>query len=131
MHITSSYDCFVTLYHKTSTLDIFPRHPKTDAALLCVGSQLYSKILQHIFSYDFIKKIWRKIVMQQFPRFTLFAKAHLHAFSLSKMHSLLVLHAKFWCLAIIHVILLNISDNYVGSYKFKIQKCMFSVNIFK
>jgi hypothetical protein len=31
----SSYDCFFTLNLKTSTLDIFTRHPKVDAALLC------------------------------------------------------------------------------------------------
>jgi hypothetical protein len=34
------YDCFVTWDRKTSTLDLFARHPKTDVALLCVGSKL-------------------------------------------------------------------------------------------
>ena len=64
--------------------------------------------------------------MQNFARFTL------SVFCLSKMHIVCyVLHAKFDVLAIIHVILLNIPDNYekirsirrsIGSHKIKIQK---------
>jgi hypothetical protein len=50
--------------------------------------------------------------MQNFARFTLSARAHLF-FCLSKMHiACYVLHAKFDVLVIMHVILLNIPDNY-------------------
>jgi hypothetical protein len=70
--------------------------------------------------------------MQNFTRFTLSARANLF-FCLSKMHIVCyVLHAKFDVLAIIHVILLNIPDNYdkirsirrrsIGSHKIKMQK---------
>ena len=131
-NMTSYYDCFVTWNPKTSTLDIFARHPKKYVALiLCVGPKLWEfgilytilstfmwyyqnwmfshfiiiisltwrnlpllRILQKqansefskipsfpstrsIFSYDIIKKIWRKIAMQNFERFTLSARAHL------------------------------------------------------
>ena len=40
-NMTSYYDSFVTWNRKTSTLDIFARHPKTDVALLCVGPKLW------------------------------------------------------------------------------------------
>jgi hypothetical protein len=36
-NMTSYYGCFVTWNRKTSTLDIFERHSKTDEALLCVA----------------------------------------------------------------------------------------------
>jgi hypothetical protein len=40
-NMTSYYDCFGTLNCKTSTLDIFARHPKTDVSLLCFGPKLW------------------------------------------------------------------------------------------
>ena len=39
-NMTSYYDSFVTWNRKTSMLDIFARHPKTDVALLYVGPKL-------------------------------------------------------------------------------------------
>ena len=51
--------------------------------------------------------------MQTFVRFTLSERVHLF-FSVSKMHIVCytLLHAIFDVLSIIHVILLNITDNY-------------------
>jgi hypothetical protein len=41
INMTSYYDCFITWNRKASILDIFPRHPKTDVALLCVSWKLW------------------------------------------------------------------------------------------
>ena len=63
-------------------------------------------------SYCIIRIIWHKIVMQNFCAFHAFCKSAL-LFSLSKMYIVCyVLHAKFAFFVIIHVIFLNIPDNY-------------------
>ena len=76
---------------------------------------------RRIFSYEMIKKRWRKIVMQNFACCTLSVECTCFLFVFCgffyKVKCILfvrmyVLYAKFDVLVIIHVILLNIPDNY-------------------
>jgi hypothetical protein len=57
-NITSYYGCFVTWNRKTSTLDIFARHPKIEEALLCLDPKLWKfDILDTSSEYTFDCKL--------------------------------------------------------------------------